>query len=276
MPFRGHKQPIRDSFHKFTERARRVMTLAAEEARRLRHHYIGTEHLLLGLIREGDGVAAQALRSLNVDLPSVRASVEAIIGRGDRAVSGDVGLTPRSKKVINLAIDEARRLNHNFIGTEHILLGIIREGEGIGARVLEERGLTLEQVRAQVQQVLLGRGAIAANGEQPRAGGGPKTNVVTCRLDDRTLDAVDALVEAGIRPTRSDAAAWLISAGLDANRSLIDRVYATVTEIRRLRQEAWTLAHDAIGEGEPPPDEPGTNEPLDGDVSPGDEAHPSA
>ena len=124
------------SFDRFTERARKVMHLAQEEAQRLHHNYIGTEHLLLGLVREGEGVAAKVLSNLGVELNKVRSAVEFIIGRGDRIVFGEIGLTPRAKKVIELAVDEARRLNHHYIGTEHLLLGLVREGEGIAAGTL--------------------------------------------------------------------------------------------------------------------------------------------
>ncbi len=141
-------------FDKFTERARKVLTLAQEEAQRFNHNYIGTEHLLLGLVREGDGVAARVLSNMGVQLPKVRSAVEFIIGRGEGAVVGEIGLTPRAKKVIELAIDEARRLNHHYIGTEHLLLGLVREGEGIAAGVLESLGVNLEKVRAQVMQVV--------------------------------------------------------------------------------------------------------------------------
>jgi Clp amino terminal domain, pathogenicity island component len=144
----------RDRFDKFTERARKVLSLAQEEAQRFNHNYIGTEHLLLGLVREGDGVAAKVLSNLGVELNKVRSAVEHIIGRGDRIVLGDIGLTPRAKKVIELAVDEARRLNHHYIGTEHLLLGLVREGEGIAAGVLESLGLNLEKVRTQTIQVL--------------------------------------------------------------------------------------------------------------------------
>lgn len=143
-----------DRFDRFTKRARHVLTLAQEEAQRFQHTYIGTEHLLLGLIREGEGVAGQVLSNLNVEVEQVRQAVEAIIGRGGRVVLGEVGLTPRAKKVIELAVDEARRLQHNFLGTEHLLLGLIREGEGIAAGVLESLGLQLEQVRAETVRVL--------------------------------------------------------------------------------------------------------------------------
>ncbi|MBI4494331.1 MAG: NDP-hexose 4-ketoreductase, partial [Chloroflexi bacterium] len=143
-----------DRFDKFTERARKVLQLAQEEAQRFNHNYIGTEHLLLGLVREGEGVAAKVLANLGVELNKVRSAVEFIIGRGDRTVTGDIGLTPRAKKVIELSVDEARRLNHHYIGTEHLLLGLVREGEGIAAGVLESLGVSLEKVRAQVIHVL--------------------------------------------------------------------------------------------------------------------------
>ncbi len=145
---------IVDRFDRFTKRARHVLTLAQEEARSFQHNYIGTEHLLLGLVREGEGIAAQVLRNLGVEVNQVRSAVEAIIGRGDRIVLGEVGFTPRAKKVIELAVDEARRLNHRFIGTEHLLLGLIREGEGIGAGVLESLGVRLDQARTEVLRVL--------------------------------------------------------------------------------------------------------------------------
>lgn len=143
-----------DRFDKFTERARKVLTLAQEEAQRFNHNYIGTEHLLLGLVREGEGVAAKVLANMGVELNKVRSAVEFIIGRGDRMVVGEIGLTPRAKKVIELSVDEARRLNHHYIGTEHLLLGLVREGEGIAAGVLESLGVSLDKVRAQTIQVL--------------------------------------------------------------------------------------------------------------------------
>ena len=143
-----------DRFDKFTERARKVLTLAQDEAQRFNHNYIGTEHLLLGLVREGEGVAARVLENMDVELPKVRTAVEFIIGRGDRPVVGEVGLTPRAKRVIELAVDEARRLGHHYIGTEHLLLGLVREGEGIAAGVLESLGVNLDKVRHEVIRVL--------------------------------------------------------------------------------------------------------------------------
>src|SRR5216683_2541094 len=142
------------SFDRFTERARHVMQLAQEEAQRLQHHYIGTEHLLLGLLGEEEGVAGKVLTGLGVDLERARQAVEGIVGRGEHLVSGEVGLTPRAKHVVELAVDEARRLHHHYLGTEHLLLGLLREGEGIGAGVLERFGLSLQEVRANIIQVL--------------------------------------------------------------------------------------------------------------------------
>ncbi|HKZ50148.1 MAG TPA: ATP-dependent Clp protease ATP-binding subunit [Dehalococcoidia bacterium] len=140
---------------KFTERARRILTLAQEEAQRFNHNYIGTEHILLGLVREGEGVAAKVLHNLGVDLQKVRSAVEFIIGRGERPVTSEsLGLTPRAKKVIELAIDEAKRIGHPYIGTEHLLLGLVREGEGIAAGVLESLQVSLDKVRAEVQRII--------------------------------------------------------------------------------------------------------------------------
>ncbi|HEU5299912.1 MAG TPA: ATP-dependent Clp protease ATP-binding subunit [bacterium] len=141
-------------FERFTERARRVIILAQEEAKRLNHSAVGTEHILLGIIREGEGVASKVLESLTISPDRVRAEIESAIGRGERTPYEEVAFTPRAKKVLELALDEARRLGHNYIGTEHLLLGLIREGEGVAARVLEAMGADLERVRAQVVYLL--------------------------------------------------------------------------------------------------------------------------
>ena len=141
-------------FEKFSERARRVLTLAQEEAQNLNHSYIGTEHILLGLVREEEGVAAKVLVSLGAGLNKVRASVEFVIGRGEKPSSGETGLTPRARRVIELAIDEARYLSHNYIGTEHLLLGLLREGEGIAAGVLDSFWITLERARTETERAL--------------------------------------------------------------------------------------------------------------------------
>ena len=145
-------------FEKFSERARRVLSLAQEEAQRFNHNYIGTEHILLGLVRETEGVAARVLSGLSVDLGKVRSAVEFIIGRGERPAQGEIGLTPRAKKVVELAVDEARRMNHTYIGTEHLLIGLLREGEGVAAGVLESLGVNLEKVRAETHRILSNSG----------------------------------------------------------------------------------------------------------------------
>ncbi|HEV2235687.1 MAG TPA: Clp protease N-terminal domain-containing protein [Ktedonobacterales bacterium] len=138
---------MQDQFDRFTERARRVLAHAQEEARRFNHNYMGTEHLLLGLLRDPESLAARVLGDLGVSLERARQGVEFIIGRGDRVIAGEIGLTPRAKRVIELAVDEARRLGHHYVGTEHLLLGLIREGEGIAAGVLESLGVNLERAR---------------------------------------------------------------------------------------------------------------------------------
>jgi ATP-dependent Clp protease ATP-binding subunit ClpC len=144
-------------FERFTDRARRVVVLAQEEARLLNHNYIGTEHILLGLVREGDGVAARALESLGISLKAVRQLVEQIIGRGQEPTSGHIPFTPRAKKVLELSLREAHQLGHNYIGTEHILLGLLREGEGVAAQVLVRLGAELNRARGEVIQLLTGR-----------------------------------------------------------------------------------------------------------------------
>jgi ATP-dependent Clp protease ATP-binding subunit ClpC len=153
-------------FERFTDRARRVVVLAQEEARLLDHTYIGTEHILLGLVHEGEGVAAQALTQLGVSLEAVRDQVKEIIGRGAEAPTGHIPFTPRAKKVLELSLREALELGHNYIGTEHILLGLLREGQGVGAQVLVKLGAGRDQVRQVVVQLLAG---YAAGGRPSRA-----------------------------------------------------------------------------------------------------------
>ena len=166
-------------FERFTDRARRVVVLAQEEARMLNHNYIGTEHILLGLIHEGEGVAAKALESLGIALEGVRAQVEEIIGQGQQSPSGHIPFTPRAKKVLELSLREALQLGHNYIGTEHILLGLIREGEGVAAQVLVKLGADLNRVRQQVLQLLSGyQGKETAAAEGGRSEGTPSTSLV--------------------------------------------------------------------------------------------------
>ena len=177
-------------FARFTDRARHVVVLAQEAARLLNHNYIGTEHILLGLIHESDGVAAKALESLDISLSRARAQVEEIIGNGGSAPVGHIPFTPRAKKVLELALREALQLGHNYIGTEHILLGVIREGEGVAAQVLEALGADLPRVRQQVIRVLSG-----FRESEPRRTRrmSPTPRCVFCR---RRLDRLDRVLAA--------------------------------------------------------------------------------
>ena len=183
-------------FEKFSERARRVLSLAQEEAQRFNHNYIGTEHILLGLVRETEGVAARVLSNLNVELVKVRSAVEFIIGRGERPTPGEIGLTPRAKKVIELAVDEARRLNHHYIGTEHLLIGLMREGEGVAAGVLESLGVSLEKVRDETNRIIQSQSS-GQSGSAPSSSRASRTPTLdemgvdlTKRASDGELDPV--------------------------------------------------------------------------------------
>jgi ATP-dependent Clp protease ATP-binding subunit ClpC len=179
-------------FERFTDRARRVVVLAQEEARMLNHNYIGTEHILLGLVRERDGVAATALDSLNIRLDAVRREVEEIIGRGQAAPTGHIPFTPRAKKVLELSLREALQLGHNYIGTEHILLGLIREGEGVAAQVLEKLGADLDRVRQTVIQVLSGYAAGAARKVEGGAEMAEMEEELTREIAPTVVPAADA------------------------------------------------------------------------------------
>ena len=172
-------------FEKFSERARKVLSLAQEEAQRFNHNYIGTEHILLGLVRETEGVAARVLANLGVDLNKVRSAVEFIIGRGDKPAQGEIGLTPRAKKVVELAVDEARRMNHTYIGTEHLLIGLLREGEGVAAGVLESLGVNLEKVRGETHRVL-------SQSPSQSAGHSGRSQTRTPTLDQLGIDLTQA------------------------------------------------------------------------------------
>ena len=167
-------------FEKFSERARRVLSLAQEEAQKFNHNYIGTEHVLLGLVRETEGVAARVLSGLELELAKVRSAVEFIIGEGESPVEAEIGLTPRAKKVVELAVDEARRMNHTYIGTEHLLIGLLREGEGVAAGVLESLNVTLDKVRAQTQQIL--------SNTKPSSGQSQRSGTKTPTLDQLGID----------------------------------------------------------------------------------------
>ena len=182
-------------FEKFSERARRVLSLAQEEAQRFNHNYIGTEHILLGLVRETEGVAARVLSNLGVDLSKVRSAVEFIIGRGERPAQGEIGLTPRAKKVVELAVDEARRMNHTYIGTEHLLIGLLREGEGVAAGVLESLSVTLDKVRSETHRIL------SQSSPQSSSGGyGTKSSTRTPTLDQLGIDLTKAARDKKLDP----------------------------------------------------------------------------
>jgi ATP-dependent Clp protease ATP-binding subunit ClpA len=224
---------------RLSERVRAALAAATAEARRMSHNYIGTEHQLLGLLSQPEGIGARALLNLGVGLEAAREQVELIVGRGkEPSPDGDLPPTPRAKKVLQLASAEAKTLGHVYIGTEHLLLGLLREGEGIAAMMLESLGVNLKGARAEITRML------------------KKDNVLTCRVNVQDLGAIDMLVEAGIRQTRSDAAAWLIQAGIAANQPLFRRVRETVEEIRRLRERAQAAATELAGtpapEAEPP------------------------
>jgi ATP-dependent Clp protease ATP-binding subunit ClpA len=220
-------------FERFTDRARRVVVLA-QEARLLNHNYIGTEHLLLGLIHEGEGVAAMVLESLGISLEAVRAQVEEIIGQGQSAPTGHIPFTPRAKKVLELSLREATQLGHNYIGTEHILLGLIREGEGVAAQVLVKLGADLSRVRQQVIQVL----SSYVGGKAPAEQAGARTRLVRMTVPEELREAEVELAqvrrkkEAAIEAENFEQAATL----RDQERQLLRRVAE--------RERAWTAGVD--------------------------------
>ncbi len=252
-------------YEKFTEKARQALAFANDEAALLNHNYIGTEHLLLGLLREGAGLAAIVLRELGVELQAVRAMIEHIVGRGKlEEEQSERRLTPRAQVVVLMALGETWR--SSFIGTEHLLLGLVREGEGLAVAILEKLGVSLEQVRLQTFQTIVNQGISVEPLKDIVAR--TRSNVVTCRIDDQDLSAIDALVEVGIRSTRSDAAAWLIHAGVVANQSVLESVYATVDQIRNLRTKAQALAQEVSrnklpSSHTPKPEAPGSVEKPD-------------
>jgi ATP-dependent Clp protease ATP-binding subunit ClpA len=233
-------------FERFTDRARRVVVLAQEEARLLSHNYVGTEHLLLGLAHEGQGVAAKALESLGIQLEALRSQVEEIIGQGQYAPTGHLPFTPRAKKVLELSLREAKQLGHNYIGTEHILLGLIREGEGVAAHVLVKLGAGLSRTRAQVIQLL----SDSAGGPEAAAGTRPMHMPDDLREAEEQLAEVRRQKEAAIEAQDFDQAAALRDQELQLLESLAERegrwragvdVAAVVQENRRLHGEVQRL-----------------------------------
>src|SRR4051794_5842708 len=186
-----------DMFERFTDRARKVMALANQEAQRFNHEYIGTEHILLGLVKEGSGVGANVLKNLDVDLKKVRLEVEKLVKSGpDMVAMGKLPQTPRAKKVIEYAIEEARNLNHNYVGTEHLLLGLLREQDGVAAQVLMNLGLKLEEVREEVLNLL---GAVPEN-EEKAPGKEGSSRSKTPALDSFGRDLTELAREGGLDP----------------------------------------------------------------------------
>jgi ATP-dependent Clp protease ATP-binding subunit ClpA len=205
-------------FERFTDRARQTVVLAQEEARRLNHNYIGTEHVLLGLIHEREGVAARALVSMGVSLEAVRREIKEIIGIGDHAPSGHIPFTPRAKKVLELSLREALQLGHNYIGTEHILLGLVREGEGVAAQVLVKLGADLDRIRKQVILLLAqGPGSDMTTLATRRTPAAEQVVAAAEKLAGGSPVGSHHLLEALIRSDDSAAAKVLASLGLDAD-----------------------------------------------------------
>jgi ATP-dependent Clp protease ATP-binding subunit ClpA len=231
---------------RFTDRARRAVALAAEEARMLNHNYLGTEHLLLGLIREGDGVAAQALELLGISLQAVRQEVEAIISRGEHVPSEVIPFTPRSKKVLDLSLRESLQLGHDYIGTEHILLGLIREGDGVAAQVLVKLGANPSRVRQQVIQLI--------DGQQSREGA-PVTEM-QARPDvvEVRLAALEQRVGTG--PDTSDLDEQVAQVRREKESAIDAKDYAQAAALRNrekellaskaARQQQWAAGHPAL------------------------------
>jgi len=221
-------------FERFTDRARRVVVLAQEEARLLNHNYIGTEHLLLGLIHEGEGVAAEALRSLGISLEAVRVQVEEIIGQGQSAPTGHIPFTPRAKKVLELSLREALQLGHNYIGTEHILLGLIREGEGVAAQVLVKLGADLARVRQQVVQLL----SSYAGGEAPAEQAGARARLVRMTVPEELRQA-----EVELAQVRRDKEAAIEAEDFEQAAALRDQERQLLARVAE-RERAWMAGVD--------------------------------
>jgi ATP-dependent Clp protease ATP-binding subunit ClpA len=221
---------------RLTRRAKKALHLAAEESQRLQQPLIGTPHILLGLIREGDGAAATVLLHHGIDLARTREAVAALTAEPHAEPASSARVSPSAERVVERAQVEARALEHRFVGTEHLLLALLHEDEAAARNMLTSLGAQPDEIRAELLSV------ISESGRRAESSAGPKDHVVTCRVEDAALKAIDALVEAGIRSTRSDAAAWLIRSGVEANRDFFDQVNATVAEIRRLREQAQALA----------------------------------
>ncbi|MCB0193257.1 MAG: ATP-dependent Clp protease ATP-binding subunit [Anaerolineae bacterium] len=211
-----------DKFDRFTKRARRVLTLAQEEAQRLNHNYIGTEHLLLGLVREENGVAVRVLRDLGVDPKQIRERVERTVGRGQRAMYGKLSLTPRTKRVIELAVDEARRLGHHYIGTEHLLLGLVRAGEGVAVDVLRGLGVGLDKVRSQTARVMMETSSQSSSSSSTRESTSKGTPLVDQLGTDLTAQAEEGKLDPVVgRQTEIERVIQILSRRTKNNPALI-------------------------------------------------------
>jgi hypothetical protein len=269
-------------FERFTDRARRVVVMAQEEARMLDHNYIGTEHILLGLIHEGKGAAAKALESMGISLEAVRQQVEEIIGRGKHTPSGHIPFTPRAKKVLELSLRESLQLGHNYIGTEHILLGLIREGEGVAAQVLVRLGADLNRVRNQVIVVLHGREGQEVR-ERP-ASAGPTPSPIRFRapeimrlLSDITarLDAIEEHLgirrsaESGQAGAGAEAKPGEVRSG-EAKRREASAGEAAPDEAVAGEAGSGKAAPDQAASGQTGPDEAGPGGLESGEASPGE------
>jgi len=244
-------------FERFTDRARRVVVLAQEEARLLNHNFIGTEHLLLGLIREEEGVAAEALASLDIELEAVRERVADKVGRGKQQPGGHIPFTPRAKRVLELALREALQLGHNYIGTEHLLLGLVGEGEGVGAQVLTDLGADLNRVRERVIGILHGRAPDLPARQRARLTGLPQRRAAGPAGGEGAL----------VSGLRADLAAF--QSRLNAIEQQVGPDLASLAEtVRRLgeevRQLRALLGEDGVGQasggtsGDDQPEGPGT------------------
>jgi ATP-dependent Clp protease ATP-binding subunit ClpA len=248
----------RAMFERFTDRARQAVALAQEEATRLDHNYIGTEHILLGLLHEGTGVAARALDSLGISLDAVRQQVEEIIGRGQQTLSGHIPFTPRAKKVLELSFRESQQLGHNYIGTEHILLGLLREGDGVAAQVLVKLGADMNRVRQQVIQLLHGHPA-----EEPVSGPYTAQKLrmqpgVQARLEavEQRLTAIEQRIGTG--PDTSDLDEQIAQVSPEKESAADAQDYEQAASLRNrekellaskaARQEQWAAGHPALPE----------------------------
>jgi ATP-dependent Clp protease ATP-binding subunit ClpA len=230
-------------FERFTDRARRVVVLAQEEARMLNHNYLGTEHILLGLIHEGEGVAARALESLGISLEAVRQQVEKIIGQGQQAPSGHIPFTPRAKKVMELASREALQLGHNYVGTEHILLGLIREGEGVAAQVLVKLGADLNRVRQQMIQLLHGYQGPEPADYRRRLGKRARARLMDdalARMDalDRRLAAIERW--AAMRPDLDDVDQEIAQVRREKETAIDSQNFESAAALRDKEKELLT------------------------------------